>query len=459
MQLEKVTSRNSEAAVAGWISSNDATLFTTVLVVAAAIFLHSRMAQGQRDNTALAAEKLQLAENLAAKSDELAGLSDVLRQTSERLNLTQEDRDKLRQQLAEKLAQVAEVNAKLDRLLEQHAALEGERAAVSTERDALATSNSSLRERLDALSSQLAAKIAAMESIAVERDRLKKQADELDGIVASLRAKLEELNIQLVESDEQSAVKLAESTRKADELESRLAASAKQAEDYLAQLKRAQELSQSLQLEKQQLQQAMTAAEIEHQQELLEEGRNNRELVGLRGPLKRVAVVIDASGSMRQLGAAGARDRWADAQAITARWLQHLNVEQCALVVFSNEVRTFPADGTLVDVRGEAGKARRDTLLQQLRSVTPGGWTNTLGALEKAYAYNPDTILLFSDGAPSRADTGLFDPAMAGQIYELCKSHNGIPVNTIGLGNYFDDTMATFLHTVADLTGGTFRGQ
>jgi hypothetical protein len=32
-------------------------------------------------------------------------------------------------------------------------------------------------------------------------------------------------------------------------------------------------------------------------------------------------------------------------------------------------------------------------------------------------------------------------------------------VNTIGLGNYFDNEMSTFLRTVASITGGGFRGQ
>ncbi|RIK85066.1 MAG: hypothetical protein DCC67_04535 [Planctomycetota bacterium] len=459
MHLEKVTTRSSEAAVAGWISSNDATLFTTVVVVAAAIFLHSRLSQGAKANAALAAEKTQLAETLSARTDELAGLGDVLRQTSERLHLTQEDRDKLRQQLAEKLDQIARLNARLDQLLAEHGDLQRQSAATAAERDAAASASAGLRERLDALSAELEQKLAAMESLAQERDRLEQQANELDAIVAGLREKLRQLDVQVAESAAQAAARADQSQRQVSDLEARLAASAQQAADYLAQLKKAQQLAESLELQKQQLHQAMTAADAEHQRQLLEEGRNNRELVGLRGPLKRVAVVIDASGSMRQLGAQGGRDRWADAQAVAAKWLQHLNVEHCVLVVFSSDVRTFPADGTLVDLRGEAGKARREALLAELRAVVPGGWTNTLDALRKAYAYDVDTILLLSDGAPSRADTGLFDPNMADQIYQLCRAHRDIPINTIGLGDYFDDAMATFLRTVAELTGGTFRGQ
>jgi hypothetical protein len=49
LQLEKVTSRSGQSALAGWISSNDVTLFTTVLVMAIAMFLHARMTQGAKE--------------------------------------------------------------------------------------------------------------------------------------------------------------------------------------------------------------------------------------------------------------------------------------------------------------------------------------------------------------------------------------------------------------------------
>jgi hypothetical protein len=43
-----VTSRSGQAALAGWISSNDVTLFTTVLIMAIAMFLHARMTMGDK---------------------------------------------------------------------------------------------------------------------------------------------------------------------------------------------------------------------------------------------------------------------------------------------------------------------------------------------------------------------------------------------------------------------------
>jgi peptidoglycan hydrolase CwlO-like protein len=410
---------------------------------------------------------------------ELESASDLLDQTKNKLNLTQEQRDQLRKQLVEKLEQLAQLNAKLDALLAEKGQLESDRAklakaaakladeraallsrqqTLSDAKASLDTQNLSLKERLDALSSQLAEKVAALEEIERQRDRLKAQAESLDAIVASLKRKLEEMNIDLVDARDESESALAASSSKVEELEVKVAAGDKQAEEYLAQLRRAAAMLESLKAEKRQLETTLSTAEAEHQAELAAEARNNRELLGLKGPLKKVAIVFDASGSMREAGK-DEGDRWAEAQEVLGVWLRNLNVQECVLVVFNSQVRTFPEDGTLADVRGEAGRPRREALLRQLKSVTPGGWTNTYDALRKAYEYEVDTILLFSDGAPSRAASGAYDAALAKQIFALCRQRQDVPINAIGLGNYFDADMSTFLRTVATITGGTFRGE
>ena len=98
--------------------------------------------------------------------------------------------------------------------------------------------------------------------------------------------------------------------------------------------------------------------------------------------------------------------------------------------------------------------------MEHLAKVEPEGWTNTLEALRKACSYEGlDSIILFSDGAPTNPNSGRFDQTVARSIYTLCSRHKDIPVNTVGLGNYFDQDLATFLRTVARLTGGTFRGR
>jgi septal ring factor EnvC (AmiA/AmiB activator) len=466
MQLEKVTTRSSEAALVGWISSNDVTLFTTVLVVAIAMFLYARLSKGTRENAQITEKNVTLAQRLNATESERDAADKLLDQTRTKLSLTQEERDQLRKQLLEKLAAISQLNAKLDVLLHEKGDLESQRhslveakESLSKEKSELKSSNASLVERLDSITAQLEAKMAALNDLEKERDRLKKEADELDAIVAGLQQKMKKLNIDLADTRADSTAARTESQAKIEELQTQLAARDKAAAEYLARLKRAAALFEGLKAEKQQLQHALSAAELKRQAELIEEGRNNRELVGLTGKLERVAVLFDASGSMRLAATSGVGDRWAEAQQIAGTWLQHLNVQQCVLVVFSSDIRTFPEDGSLADLRGDGGQAKREALLQHVKDVKPEGGTNTYDALLKAYQYDIDSILLFSDGAPSKSHSGAFDPAVAEQIYALCRAHQNIPIHTVGLGNYFDQNASTFLQSVAKITNGTFRGR
>ncbi len=451
MHLEKVTSRSSEAGLAGWIASNDVTLFTMVLIMVIAIFLHTKLNKGAREQVQLSEANTAIAATLTSTASELDAARDLLDRTSETLHLTQDERDQLQRQLVEKLAALAEVNAKLDSIL-------AEKGRLETQRQGLLAAKGTLTDDNAALLAQLAEKVASLGQVEEQRDRLKKQADELDAIVASLKQKLKDMNVELVDARDQAESATVASDVKVQELQAKVAAGDKQTEEYLAQLKRAAALFQSLQTEKQRLEGQLTESERRRQAELLDEAQNNRELVGLKGPLQRVAILIDASGSMRQPGADGG-DRWAEAQEIASTWLQHLNVQQCVLIVYSSKVQTFPEDGSFADLRGAAGKSSREALLRQLKAIEPGGWTNTLDALRKAYQYDVDTILLFSDGAPSRASSGAYDDALARQIYQLCRQHPAIPINSIGLGDYFDDKTSTFLRTAASLTGGAFRGE
>jgi len=187
----------------------------------------------------------------------------------------------------------------------------------------------------------------------------------------------------------------------------------------------------------------------------LEDKGLHRKLAGVAGPLKRVAVLVDASGSMAE-----APGRWEGVREIVADWLEHLEVEQCMLVLFSSEVEALPDDGSLLAVRGPAGEQNRGRLAERLARHQPGGWTNTLGALEAAYAHEEiDTIILFTDGRPA-SPGAQFDRAAIERIYELCAEHRDIPVNTIGVGDYFaDPEISVFLRKLADTTGGTFLGR
>jgi len=62
--------------------------------------------------------------------------------------------------------------------------------------------------------------------------------------------------------------------------------------------------------------------------------------------------------------------------------------------------------------------------------------------------------LLFSDGARRTfATSNKFNPGTwPSRSYALCRQHANVPVNTIGLGQYFEQDLSTFLRTVAKLT-------
>lgn len=180
----------------------------------------------------------------------------------------------------------------------------------------------------------------------------------------------------------------------------------------------------------------------------------NQQLIGLKGELRRVVIIVDSSGSMKQ------GRKWEYTRNIIKTWLEHLPIEYCALITFNDKTEAFPINGTFLDVLSSAGKDNRARLLKQFDLVSPGGNTNTLSALQRAYAY-PDlnTIILFTDGFPD-SGSNTFDTKMAEEIYALCQAHGqSIPINTIGLGNYFNKQLGEFLLRLPEITGGTFLGR
>ena len=82
-------------------------------------------------------------------------------------------------------------------------------------------------------------------------------------------------------------------------------------------------------------------------------------------------------------------------------------------------------------------------------------------------AHSATSSLWYDDAPKVAAALADLDTAPIGEplratlrmLGKLTREHTNVPINTIGLGNYFDENMATFLRTVASLTGGTFRGE
>ena len=96
----------------------------------------------------------------------------------------------------------------------------------------------------------------------------------------------------------------------------------------------------------------------------------------------------------------------------------------------------------------------RETLLGALKVYKPEGETNTPEAFQLAYQSYPDvdTILLFTDGRPELR--GRSPENMREQVLTLCKAHPNVPVNAVGLGDYFDKDLSGFLLEIARATNG-----
>lgn len=233
------------------------------------------------------------------------------------------------------------------------------------------------------------------------------------------------------------------------ELERQFAALKKSAVDLEAQVKDGKANYSVMQAQYQ-----ATQAELDSFKRLRDsEGRLRRELIGLKGQMRRVAILIDCSGSMTE------KNRWESAQAVLKTWLEKLDMEQCRVVIFSTDIKTFPQTAAFASVRDGGEKVRKE-IMDFLGRSNPEGGTNTLKALEDAYAQaDLDTIILFTDGAPNDGNSPRFDPKVAEKIYRLCEKHNTIPINAVGLGDYFKDDLSSFLLKVAEITGGTFFGR
>lgn len=186
-----------------------------------------------------------------------------------------------------------------------------------------------------------------------------------------------------------------------------------------------------------------------------DEKRVRSELLGIKGPLQRVAIVFDASESMKT------GDRWDAAKKVMLEWAEHLDMAECKLIVFNDFVTLLPSGDELLSLRGPDAGTERERIRTFLERIAPAGRTNTLAALEAAYAIESlDTIVLFTDGAPYASGENVrFDAVMVEQIYKLCESRTDIPINAVGLGDYFSPELSSFLLKLAEITGGTFVGR
>jgi hypothetical protein len=253
-------------------------------------------------------------------------------------------------------------------------------------------------------------------------------------------------------------------------------------------------------------------------------------LLAIKGNLKKVAIILDFSGSMMD-----DEKRWTTAKEYITNVCSYLDMEECVLIVFSNDVRFFGFNTKMIDGKpsnpseetpsmktvgdsyksdrpfepheekmlkecGELSNAENDSILrcepfrlsvknhrQSLENLvrnlpTPSGGTNTRKALNAAYQIAGLTsILLLTDGQPGilanqftkekkeelikngiRAkppDFKLQKQWIFEDINQLAKDSVVPPINVIGIGDYFDNELSSFLRELATKSKGTFQGR
>jgi len=243
--------------------------------------------------------------------------------------------------------------------------------------------------------------------------------------------------------------------------------------------------------------------------------QEHAKLLGIKGDLKMVAMVVDFSGSMDypldeyeesnnilNQNDTKPKSRWEITKEMISTFCELLDMEQCVLILFNNNVFVYDRNAALdkkkiifitddnndklginenlikqiAPFRLRANQSDRSLLKGIANNLgKPSGGTNTLKALSTAYQLSPGSIILFTDGAP-----GLETPPeqskeqkLRGEfpkppdfdvyrnlIYELIKNHkNGPPINVIGIGYYFDSELSRFLKTLAKQTNGSFQGR
>jgi FtsZ-binding cell division protein ZapB len=183
------------------------------------------------------------------------------------------------------------------------------------------------------------------------------------------------------------------------------------------------------------------------------------ELLGLKGNLDKVAIIIDISSSMTQAG------RWKTAKHILETWLTNLAIKECVIIFFNENCDKYPKEKEFYDFYSKL-EIDRELSVGILYKIKPVGNTNTYHALLKAYDCKVNTIILFTDGKPNTnfdingnvINTG--EEIEMPKVINLCKMHRNIPINIIALGEYYTDKKYfEFLDSLVKSTNGSFNGK
>ena len=193
---------------------------------------------------------------------------------------------------------------------------------------------------------------------------------------------------------------------------------------------------------------------------IAKEAGYRKELLNLKGSFARTVFVLDTSGSMGEAIDVSEIDKewgkrpapWPSVHKRMDAWLRHLPIESFRIVCFSTELDLFPKK----ESDWLQGTGSRDQAAEFLRSQSPGGFTCTEKAIDRALASKPTAIILFTDGMPSDAK-GNADPAQQTRILKKVRTAK-VPVHVVAVGNYFDQRQGLFLQLLAERSGGGFIG-
>lgn len=168
--------------------------------------------------------------------------------------------------------------------------------------------------------------------------------------------------------------------------------------------------------------------------------RQAREVIGLNGQFKRVAFVFDTSGSLKE--------GFAEHKALLSLWLRRLDFEHFNVISFADQPSPWTAGWE------KASDGARTSAAEHVAAFQADGNTATRAALLNALQLpDIDTIVFFSDGAPSDGPT-------AEILDELRKTNqHKVVINVVAIGDYFDTVWGTFSRDLAQEHGGQFVGR
>jgi predicted nucleic acid-binding Zn-ribbon protein len=394
----------------------------------------ARITQLEKENKALAIDKAELDREKAANKKLQKDNDDLDRRVRELAAANQTLEQQLKGQPSDVAKALQQEKDKNRDLTAKNAELNEEIAALKTENEKLKTDKSSLEERLQTLMAENKSlqkdrdswrnKYAALEALS------NRNIDDVQKVVEGLMAKLEDANTRIGDLEASNA----ELRKKLDAFE----------QDQTAKV--LQEQVDALKKEKDEL-------EVSIRELRKESGRVSRDMIDIKGTLEKVVCIVDCSSSMLY------EKKWDVTKKIIGTWISHLPIQKLLLITYNNEVAVYKDDYIDVD---DPNLLACLTYLE--KDVRPQGYSDTYSALKKAYDYHPDTIILFTDGSPNRTDKTSkkdVDLKQMKMIEELVakEENRKIPINIIGFGDYFSQSIGNHIRRVTDLTEGTFIGR